>query len=330
MAELRPPELLKEWKSGEFRPVYCLYGDLPGSKAEALSQLKTLFKADDFNSAEFSGDIDGQGAAVVSECLQLPTFSDRRLVVVNSTKLGQHGKAAIVDYLADPAKTTTLILLSDDKKPDPKDSLAKAVLSAGAAVVFAPLGEDEAARRLKDAAKAAGKTLTDEAADVLVAEVGTDWGLLQQELNKAMIYCGTADKIDVGAVAACMGYKQQDPWALSKLVMARDAKGALACAAELLAEGKREEQVYKALNQIVSAVLRQAKAKRLLKTGVPAFQVERMFNLWGGGMNTLNKLSEPKLRQDLKRCLAADHAIKSQAWIDKGLRLEQLIADLCK
>jgi len=53
--ELRPAGLLKEWSEGKFRPVYLLLGEDSAGKAEALSKLKALFKADPMMQADTSG-----------------------------------------------------------------------------------------------------------------------------------------------------------------------------------------------------------------------------------------------------------------------------------
>ncbi|MDE2511750.1 MAG: hypothetical protein KGL74_11570, partial [Elusimicrobia bacterium] len=91
--ELRPPELLKEWQAGKFRPVYYLFGEESAAKSDAVLKLKELFKADDFNLFEFSGDPGSEAPAILSEALTLPVFSDRRLVVVRNPKIPAEARA---------------------------------------------------------------------------------------------------------------------------------------------------------------------------------------------------------------------------------------------
>lgn len=320
-------EHLKDWKAGTFRPCYYFIGEEASAKAEALAQLKEAFQADTFNYAEFTGEIDPQAAAVVSECLTIPVFADKRLVVVNSVKVGAAAKAVLAEYLGNPSKTTTLVLMSDERRPDPKDPLVKlaAVLS------FSPLDERAAEAKLIAEAKAAGKTLSREAAEALVGEAGTDWAILRQELEKTILYCAEGKEISLEIVTACLGYrKQADPFALTRLIQGRDLKHCLAHLQRMLSDGKKEDQAFKALNQINSTVLKQVKAKQLLKKGLPSFQVGKMTRLWDNEVALVGRFHETRLRRDLKRCLRAEAALKSKAWLDPAMEVEQLVVDICR
>jgi len=147
----------------------------------------------------------------VTEASTLPVFSDRRLVVVKTPKIPASARAAFADYLKDPLKSTTLVLQSEEKKLDFKDALGAAAGAAGAVVVFAPLKDDEASRKLVAQAGASGRKLTQEAADRLVAEAGSDWGVLSQELEKILLY-SVKGEITRDDVLQCLGYqKAADP-----------------------------------------------------------------------------------------------------------------------
>ena len=92
--DLSPAALLREWRSGKFRPVYYLLGEESAAKVDALIELKKLFKADDFNLFEFAGEPVSESAAVVSEAMTLPVFAERRRVIVRSPKLPAEARAA--------------------------------------------------------------------------------------------------------------------------------------------------------------------------------------------------------------------------------------------
>ena len=204
--ELRPAELLKEWQAGKFRPVYYFFGEESAAKADAVLKLKELFKADDFNLREFSGEPNSEAPAAVAEALTLPVFSDKRLVIVRSPKLPAEARAIYADYLKSPSPSTTLVLLSEDRRPDKKDALAGAASAAGAACIFSPLTDEEAISRLTAEAKKAGKTLTQEAAEALVGEAGTDWGILAGELEKLVLFAGAGAELGAAAALQCLGY----------------------------------------------------------------------------------------------------------------------------
>ncbi len=334
--ELRPAELFKRWKAGQFVPVYYLIGEELAAKAEALSKLKELFGADDFNRSEFTGNTDDDAASAVSEAMTLPAFSDRRLVLFKNPKIPAGAKAAFSAYLKDPLKSTTLVLFCDDKKPDYKDALVKAVDALGGLCVFAPLGEEEARERLLSEAKRLGKTMSQEAAAVLVSEAGSDWGVLSQELEKVALFVNKSAEIGPDDVLACLGYrKAANPWAISDLIERRDLKGALNQLQGLMKEGKPDEQARAALYKIRDVVSRQLKARRMQSAKASPDQIARaarLFNPYYARefLARVAKLSEPRLRRDLKRCVETETALNSKSWLDARVEVERLVIDVCR
>ncbi|OGR96498.1 MAG: DNA polymerase III subunit delta [Elusimicrobia bacterium RBG_16_66_12] len=330
--ELRGADLLAEWKAGKFRPVYYLFGEESAAKADAVLKLKELFKADDFNLREFTGEPNSQAAAAVTECLTLPVFAERRLVIVCSPKLPAEARAAFAEYLKSPSPTTTLVLLSEDKKPDRKDALGAAAAAAGAVGIFAPLSLDEAVERLTAEAKKAGKELASEAAALLAGEAGTDWSILAGELEKLVLFVGKEAKIGTEAVNPCLGYrKSADPWALERLVLSRDLKTCLVHLRELFADAKPEDVVFRSLAQIRGGFLKQLKAKRMLKAGLPQRDIEVRARIFYDRdfFPRLGRVSEERLRRDLRRCLEVEADLKSKSWLDAKLELERLVVELC-
>lgn len=332
--ELKRAELLKEWKGSRLRPAYLLAGEDASAKLEALRELKAAFKADDFNLREFSGEVASEIAAILSEALTMPVFSDRRLVIVKNPRVPAEARSALAEYLKDPLKSTTLVLLSDEKKLDPKDALVRAASACGAVCVFSHLGEEEARQRLQAEAMKAGKTLNEEAAAALVAEAGTDWSILSQELEKAALF-SRSRTIGLEDVLECLGYqKSADPFALTRLIEGRRLKEGLAHLRRLLKGGRPEEQAFRALNQINASIYRQFRAKRMVGAGTPPeaiFRTLRLHSYWDRDyLAQLSKIPESRLKADLRRCLRAETGLKSQAWLDPRIELEHLVVDLCR
>jgi DNA polymerase-3 subunit delta len=333
--ELRPADLAAEWKAGKFRPVYYLFGEESASKSDAVLKLKELFKPDDFNLADFGVDSSFDHAAVLAEALTLPVFADRRLVIARNPKIPAEARAAFAEYLSEPSKSTTLVLLCEDRRPDKKDALASAALSSPHAgvCVFSPLTEDEAVERLIAEAKKAGKTMAPEAAAAVVEEAGTDWGILSGELEKAILFAGKEAAIGLEAVSAASGKRggAADPWAFEKLVSARDLKACLGYLDEAHADSKPEEVVFRALAQARAAYLKQLKAKRLLKAGESQFVVEKKLRIFYDNtfFQRAARVTEDRLRRDLRRLLEVETSLKSKAWLDPKIELTSLVVELC-
>lgn len=330
--ELKPNDLAAEWKAGKFRAVYYLFGEESAAKADSVLKLKALFKPDDFNLREFSGDPNSEHPAIISEALTLPVFADRRLVIVRSPKIPAEARAAFADYLRAPSTTTTLVLLSEDRRPDKKDALANAAAAAGAVCIFSPLTEEEAVERLLAEAKKAGKNLDPEAAAALAGEAGTDWGILSGELEKALLFAGKATDIGMEAVSASMGFrKATDPWAFERLVSARDLKACLTYLREAFADAKPDEVVFRSLAQARAAYLKQLKAKRMLKAGTSTRDIEMKLRIFYDRdfFARAQRVSEERLRRDLRRLLEVETDLKSKAWLDAKIELECVVVELC-
>lgn len=329
--ELGAGDLVSEWKTGKFRSVYYLFGEESAAKADAVRTLKELFKPDDFNLREFSGDPNAEYAAIVSEALTLPVLSVKRLVIVRNPKIPAEARAAFAEYLKSPSPSTTLVLLSEDRRPDKKDALATAAATAGAVCVFSPLTEEEAIARLVEEAKKAGKQMAPEAAAALAVEAGTDWGILAGELEKAVLFAGQKSFISLDAVSASLGFHTVDPWAFERLISGRELRPCLAYLRLAFADANPDEIVFRSLAQARSAYLKQLKAKRMLKAGLPPREIETRLRIFydPSFFARARRASEERLRRDLRRLLEVETNLKSKAWLDAKIEFESLVVGLC-
>ena len=330
--ELKPNDLAAEWRAGKFRPVYYLFGEESASKADSILKLKALFKPDDFNLCEFSGDPNSEHPTIISEALTLPVFADKRLVIVRNPKIPAEARAAFAEYLKSPSPTTTLVLQSEDRRPDKKDALANAAAAAGAVCIFSPLTEEEAVERLLAEAKKAGKNLDPAAAAALADQAGTDWGILSGELEKAILFAGKSTDIGMEAVSASMGFrKATDPWAFERLVSARDLKACLSYLSEAFSDAKPDEVVFRSLAQARAAYLKQLKAKRMLKAGLASREIEMKLRIFYDRdfFTRAQRVTEERLRRDLRRLLEVETDLKSKAWLDAKIEFEGVVVELC-
>lgn len=332
--EARPESLVKDWKAGTFHCAYYFIGE-QAFAAQAAAQLKAILNPDTFNFAQFSGDVDPQAEAIVAEALTSPAFGPRRLIIVDNPKIPAKARAEFARYLESPLETSTIVFFSDEKKIDPKDALARAVGRCGAVCLIKPLREDEAQKRLQEEAKKSGKTLAPQAALLLVQEIGTDWTILRQELEKALLFAGASPNIEREHVLQCLGYqKSADPFALPRLIQSRSLKESLSYLKKMFEAGKPDEQAFRALNQITAAVAKQYRAKLLVKAGTPRdvlFRTLRLNDYYDGNYLTeLGRHKESRLVSDLERCLQTDVSLKSKAWLNPKIEIEHLVVDLCR
>jgi len=326
-----PAQIESEWKEGKFRTVYLLVGEDASAKEEAVDRLKAAAQPGPLNLDEFPGDSPKSAAAAVSSAMTPPLLSGRRLVVVKNPRLPAEARRVLADYLQAPLETTTLVLFSEDRKPDPRDPLAAAAEERGAVVTFRPMRPDEAARRLARAAEAAGRRLEAGTADFIVDEAGTDWAVLRAELEKMVLFTKGKDLINREDALHCLGYRQAaNPFDLPRALQARDREQSLRLLRRLLEEG---EEPFRLLHQISSALDRQLRAKRMKAASVSEDRIFRDLRLQPyydrDFLKWAEKTSEAALIAQLKACLRVEAALKSQTWLDAGTELERLTAWIC-
>ncbi len=324
---------MKEWAGDRLRPAYLLLGN-PADISEALSSLRARFGASPMDFTEYGDESLGPSAALC-DARTPAMLAERRVLLVSNPKLVAAGKAEFVEYLKDPVESTTLVLVSDEKRAAPADPVVKAAGACGAVCVFGPLKEAEALKSLADAALKEGKRLDAEAARTLVAEAGTDWSVLRQELEKALLYCGKDKTVTRSHVLGCLGYRKgTDPYALPRLVERRLLPESLVQLRRWLADGKADEQNFRALYQISGAVRRQLKARQLLSRGASREEIFRDLRLhaWYDRdyLETLEAFSEKRLYADLRLCLTVEADLKSKVWLEPRIELERLLAALCR
>jgi DNA polymerase-3 subunit delta len=331
VAALTAKGLAAEWSKGTFKPAYYLFGEDNAAKSLALSAARKSSGADDLNITEFSGDNDAQAAELVATCQTPPMFAERRLILVRKLKFGAPARRLIAEYLRDPLKSTVLIMVSEDRKPEAKDALAAAVQSLGGVVLFKPLTEGEAVKRLMTEAQRSGFVLEEDAAELLFEEAGGEWGILRSEIEKVRLFVKDKKRAGVAEVRACLGYKSEtNPFDLPRVLQRRDYKKALELLQALLAEGT---DPFRLLYQITQTVTKQMKAKRLVKTGVAQDQIFRELRLQKyydrDYLTIAGRVSESALIKSLRACLDAEISLKSKSWLKPKNELETLVLRIC-
>ncbi len=330
--ELTPAQLSKDWKDGSYHPAYYLCGEEASSKKAALSFIKK--NADSFNVREFSKTTAlAKTSEIVSELLSLPVFSSHRFIIVEIPDSGVVFKKALADYLKSPLASSVLILHSEEAKPDMRDSLIHEISRQGAVCVFAKLKENEAISQAIKLVKKNGKDISREACEFLVREVGTDWGLLTQEIEKLCLFAEETE-VSLKEVALSLGYrKESDPFLLSRLIEKRDKKMVLSHLTLFLNEGKTQDQAFRALSQMSAVILKQLKAKMMFEAGQEKAVIEKNLRLhpyWDKGFfDQLSRVEERTLRNNLKSCLETEIKLKSQSWLNPAMEIELLADVIC-
>ncbi|MFF2481610.1 DNA polymerase III subunit delta [Paenibacillus sp. NPDC058071] len=202
-------EALKEIKSGKFRPAYVVYGKdryRIGQFTDALAN--AMFKPDErelgivkFDTAETPLE------EATLEAETLPFFVERKLVIVRDSvvfaaggKEGgklEHKTDRLQQYLDIPSETTVLLFIVDAEKLDERRKLVKLLKERDALLAFPELDAAELKRWVVKHAEGQNRTMTAEAADLLLSRVGAHMQQLAIEVDKLCLHAGPGGSIGV-------------------------------------------------------------------------------------------------------------------------------------
>ncbi|MBS3735156.1 MAG: DNA polymerase III subunit delta [Phycisphaerae bacterium] len=305
-------------------PVYVLNGGDAFLRDARRSEVIAAVIGDaDPQVAVTSFDADAEPAEVFDELRTIPFLSPRRVVVVRDADgFVRRNRAAVEKYLEAPSDCSVLVLEVNSWASNTR--LYKTVKRIGRAIDCSPPNAGGVGRRLRDMARARGKTLAGDAAELLAQWIGQDLAALDGEIEKLSLYVGERQTItaaDVGElVTATAG---PGAFALTNAVTAGDVRGALT-ALDGMCQVRGEE--FRTLGLLTWHLRRALKAKRQLDAGrTPDLKMpagpKRDF------LAMLRRRSQQRLAGDFRALLRADLALKSGRRPQAAM--QQLVVDLC-
>ncbi|MGO0122008.1 DNA polymerase III subunit delta [Desulfothermobacter acidiphilus] len=189
--------LLEELKRGQVYPLYLFWGPERYLQQEAVHRFRSILVGED-NPFDFI-DYDAETTTVeqvVTAASTLPVLATRRLVVVRNAPYFASKRApqrALEAYLQEPAPTTCLVFCSEHS-PERQQPLFRRLVEKGKAVEFSYLAPSDLLRWLHKQARLAGKSLSPEAGQLLLA-AGPGLTSLRQEWEKVLNYAGECREI---------------------------------------------------------------------------------------------------------------------------------------
>lgn len=248
------------------RPIYVLHGDEHFLKRRVVAALRALVLGpndDGFGITNHDGE-KANWAEIHDELETLPFLSSRRLVVIDRAEpFVTRERPRLEKYFAEPSKTGVLVL--DVQSWPANTKLAKSLPEAATIVCKAP-----DARKLPEwcaewCAARHDKPLSAPAVRLLVDLVGSDMGLLDQEMAKLAIYAGSNSRIDTADVDQLVGQnRMENTWKIFDLIGAGQTGAALTLLDRLLDQG---EEPLRLLGAFSMQLRRLAQAARLHSQG---------------------------------------------------------------
>ena len=321
------------------RAVCVVFGDELFLRRQALRAIRRVVLGGDegeFSLSTFDGST-AELADVLGELATVAMFGPgQRLVVVEGAdEFVSRYRAELEDYVSRPTGRGVLVL---DVKSFPGNTrLYRAVVAEGLAIDCNCPKAAPVARWLGSWAKQAHQVqLPQGAAEMLVEMIGTELGLLDQELAKLALMTGSGEKITaemVGRLAG--GWRVRTAWEMLDAALAGQAHEAMTQLDRLLAAG---ESPVGMLAQVSASLRRLAAATRLVRQAEAAGRrITLRAALEGAGVPsfTLRKTEEQLRRLGRQRggqlyrwLLEADLDLKGASALPPRLILERLILRL--
>ena len=178
-------------KRQEFKKVYLLYGEERYLIRQYRDKLKKALadQDDTMNFTCFEGD-DINVKEIIDLAETLPFFADRRVILIEDSKLLKKGGDELGEYLENLPETTYFVFVEEEV--DKRSKLFKAVAKCGNAIEFGTQTDETLMKWVGGRISREGKNITQAAYQSFIAKTGTDMQNIEKELEK--LICYTMDK----------------------------------------------------------------------------------------------------------------------------------------
>jgi len=328
---MKPDDLYRDIKSGNFSLIYYLFGEEDLLKDESFSRLKEVLLAGGLS--DFNYDLFHAGEADISKALAaastLPVMAPRRLVVIkDADKLKAADEQLLLTYIDDPSPSTALVMVG--KSVDKRKKFFLSLSKKGTVVEHSRPYEREMPKWIKWLAGKKDLQLSESACRYLVDIIGNDLTSISNEIEKVSLYAGPGKRIELEDLEAIsVDIKARTVFQLIDALGEKNLKKSLKNLKKLIDGG--ESPIL-----ILSMILRQLRliwiGKDILKRGGKEEEVRKKTKLppfvLKGYLKQVKMFSEEELHSAYDSIFDLDIKFKSTA-IDKEKAIELLMFRLC-
>lgn len=174
-------------KNGQFKNIYLLYGEERYLIRQYRDKLKKALstEGDTMNYAEYEG-ADINVREIIDLAETLPFFAERRLILIEESKLFQKGGDELAEYLSALPDTTYFVFVENEV--DKRSKLYKAAAKYGSVVEFVTQTDEILKKWIVGRIAKEGKNITQAAFSLFIGKTGTDMENIEKELEKLLCY----------------------------------------------------------------------------------------------------------------------------------------------
>lgn len=188
-------------KNGQLKHVYLLYGEERYLIRQYRDKLKkAMIDPDDtMNIASYEGgDVDVKELIIAADTM--PFFAERRLILVQDSKLFKKNTELLAEYFENIPDTTYFVFVEDEVEE--KTKIFKAANKVGSTVKFVTPKSDILQKWIIGRIAKEGKDITQAAYQSFIDKTGTDMENIEKELEKLICYTMDKKAIEVADVEA--------------------------------------------------------------------------------------------------------------------------------
>ncbi len=187
MPEFKFNDLLSQFKTGDYKPLYFFHGEESFFIDELVKEIELNALPEEqkaFNQTILYGrDVYNNVGVILDAAMRLPMMAERQVIIV---KEAQHIKTwdPFLNYLDRPNPQTILVFAHMNKKIDGRSSFARALKKKAVVFHAKPLYDSAIPGWINDSVAAKGYKLHPKATEMLVEYIGNDLSRVHNELQK--------------------------------------------------------------------------------------------------------------------------------------------------
>lgn len=183
-------------KSGNFRPVYLLYGEEAYLKLQYKNKLvKALTQdGDTMNFSTYTGkDINVKEVIDLAETM--PFLAERRVILIEDSGYFKNTAEDLAEYMTAIPETTFFVFV--ESEVDKRNKLFKTVQKQGVAISFETQSEQTLTKWIMGRIKRENKNISNQAFQAFLEKTGSDMENIDKELEKLLCYTMQKDSIEL-------------------------------------------------------------------------------------------------------------------------------------
>ena len=321
-------QLNQDIKTGNFKPVYLLYGDEDFLKKSYKHKLMEAVAGEDtMNCTVYDGKETTQ-EEVIAMADTMPFFAERRVLLVEDSGWFKKDSKAMADYLPSMPETTVLIFV--EKELDKRNRLYKQVIKCGYWAELKRQSPRELTRWVLGLLGREGIRITEPVMESFLNRTGEDMNGIRMELEKLISYLGDRKVVtEADLEAVCSAQITGKIFDMITAMAQKNRKQALALYYDLLALKEPPMRIIFLMARQYNQLLQ---VKELFYESSDQGAVAKKLGLQPFVVGKLRTLARTFSREELERnvesCVQAEEDMKTGRLTDL-VAAELLLMEFC-